>query len=77
MERIIQGIYNFFERQAYGVCAWWGGKLNIQSSTVRLYFIYISFITLGSPLLIYLFMAFMLEHKHYFVSTTRPTIWDI
>lgn len=77
MQRLINLIYDFFERQAFGVCAWWGQKLNIQSSKVRLYFIYVSFITLGSPLLVYLIMAFFLEHKDYFKLKKKRTIWDL
>ncbi len=70
-------IKNFFERKAFGVCEWWGEKLGIQSSKVRVYFIYISFITLGSPILIYLFFAFWLDQKDVFIRKTRPTVWDI
>jgi phage shock protein PspC (stress-responsive transcriptional regulator) len=77
MQVLINHIYNFFERQAFGVCAWWGDKLGIASSTVRLNFIYVSFITLGSPLLIYLVMAFFLEHKNYFKFRPRKTVWDL
>lgn len=77
MERLINSIYDFFEERAFGVCAWWGDKLGIASSRVRLYFIYLSFITLGSPLLIYLVMAFILEHKSYFKLRHRKTIWDL
>ena len=71
-------ISNFFEKRAFGVCQWWGRKLGVKTRTVRKYFIYASFITLGSPLLVYLFMAFILEHKEYFKSRRRPsTIWDL
>jgi len=77
MKSPVYHIYNYFEKQAFGVCEWWGKKLNITSSKVRLYFIYVSFITLGSPLLIYLVMAFVLEHKDYFKLKKRRTIWDL
>jgi len=77
MEKLINHIYNFFEDRAFGVCAWWGDKLGIATSKVRLYFIYLSFITLGSPLIIYLIMAFFLEHKSYFKLKHKPTIWDL
>ncbi len=74
---MVNHIYNFFEGQVFGVCEWWGKKLGIASSKVRLYFIYLCFITLGSPLLIYLIMAFLLEHKSYFIHRQRKTIWDL
>ncbi len=74
LERYVK---NLFERQAFGVCDWWGDRLGIQSSKIRIYFIYISFITLGSPLIFYLFFAFWLEHKDIFVRKGRRTVWDI
>lgn len=77
MKAGIYRISNFFEDRAFGVCSWWGDKLGIASSKVRLYFIYVSFITFGSPLLIYLVMAFVLEHKAYFKFNHRKTIWDL
>jgi phage shock protein PspC (stress-responsive transcriptional regulator) len=77
MQTLIDHIHLFFEKQAFGVCDWWGKKLGISTSRVRLYFIYFSFITLGSPILIYLVMAFFLEHKHYFKRKPRRTVWDL
>jgi phage shock protein PspC (stress-responsive transcriptional regulator) len=74
---MIQDILDFFERQAFGVCDWWGEKLGISTQRVRIFFIYSSFITFGSPLLIYMAMAFILEHKEFFKLRRRPTVWDI
>lgn len=74
---MIEKIKAFFERQAFGVCSWWGEKLGLKSSRIRLFFIYISFLTLGSPLIIYLIMAFVLEHKYWFKTKSKRTIWDI
>ena len=73
-----KNILNFFERKAFGVCAWWGKKLGIESKKIRLSFIYLSFITFGSPLLIYLVMAFILDNKEYFKpGSKRKSIWDL
>tara|TARA_B100000965_G_scaffold406171_1_gene443665 strand:+ start:890 stop:1114 length:225 start_codon:yes stop_codon:yes gene_type:complete len=74
---MIQNIQDFFEKYAFGVCEWWGKKLGINSSKIRIYFIYTSFLTLGSPLIIYLVMAFVLEHKHLFKFKKKKTIWDL
>lgn len=73
---MIEKIQCFFEKQAFGVCSWWGEKLGIKTSRIRIYFIYLSFITMGSPLIIYLIMAFVLENKDLFKRKKR-TIWDI
>jgi phage shock protein PspC (stress-responsive transcriptional regulator) len=79
MKRFIQKIIFFFEMQSFGVCAWWARKLGIESSRVRLGFIYFSFVALGSPVLIYLIMAWILQHKHYFLfqSKRKRSIWDL
>jgi phage shock protein PspC (stress-responsive transcriptional regulator) len=75
---MIESIKDFFERQAFGVCEWWGRKLGINAPRIRIAFIYLSFITLGSPLIIYLFMAFILDNKQYFkLSRRRKTVWEI
>lgn len=74
---MISRIQDFFERQAFGVCSWWGDKLGLKTSSIRLSFIYLSFLTLGSPLVIYLIMAFILENKYWFKLRRRKTIWDI
>lgn len=68
-----------FEKELFGVCAWWGEKLHMRSSRIRLYFIYASFITLGSPLLVYLIMAFILENKEVIKQPfkRRSSIWDL
>jgi len=66
------------EKYAFGVCAWWGNKLGMKSSIVRKTFIYLSFFTFGSPVIIYLFMAFILENKAYFKPTPkRSSVWDL
>lgn len=55
----------FVEKQVYGVCTYLGEKFGISSSRIRLYFIYTSFITMGSPIIIYLVMAFWINIKKY------------
>jgi len=77
---MINSIRLWFERQAYGVCSWWGGKLGISATHIRMYFIYLSFFTFGSPIIIYFIMAFILEHKDYFRpsrSRRRNSIWEL
>ena len=56
---------NLLERSAFGVCSYLGEKMNLASSRVRLYFIYATFATLGSPLLVYLVVAFWLNIRKY------------
>jgi phage shock protein PspC (stress-responsive transcriptional regulator) len=64
--------------RSFGVSEWWAKKLGIRTSQVRLFFIYISFIALGSPLILYLIMGWMLENKHLFLlRRKRTSIWEI
>jgi phage shock protein PspC (stress-responsive transcriptional regulator) len=62
---------SFIEWQAFGVCTAIGEKLGIATSRIRLWFIYISFLTMGSPVIIYMIMAFWLNIKKYILSARR------
>jgi len=58
-------LQHFFQEHAFGVCSALGNRLGIASSSIRLFFIYASFLTMGSPIIIYLGMAFLLNmRKH-------------
>jgi phage shock protein C len=61
----MDNIKYFVEKRVFGVCSYLGEKFGISSSRIRLYFIYTSFITMGSPVIIYLVMAFWLNLKKY------------
>ncbi len=63
------------EKSAFGVCSYLGEKIGIASSRVRLYFIYASFIALGSPLLIYLVLAFWVNIRKY-LKAARNWVWE-
>jgi phage shock protein PspC (stress-responsive transcriptional regulator) len=76
MNKLVLGIKHFFEQRAYGVCSYLGNKLGIQTSRIRLFFIYISFLTVGSPLIIYFIMVFLLNLKKY-VNSKRGRVWDL
>jgi len=76
--RLIQKILFFFEMRSFGVSTWWARKFGIKTHKVRLFFIYSTFATLGSTLLIYLPMAFILENKHLLgFKKKKPTIWEL
>ncbi|MFN8711982.1 MAG: PspC domain-containing protein [Bacteroidota bacterium] len=72
-------IATWFEQQAFGVCTWWGKKLGIRPTRIRMYFIYLSFFTVGSPVILYFIMAFFLEHKEFFPfrRKRRSSVWDL
>lgn len=50
--------------------------MGFATSSIRLSFIYLSFLTFGSPIIIYLFLAFWLNvAKH--LRRERSTVWDV
>lgn len=71
----MERIKDLLERSAFGVCSYLGKKMGIATTRVRVYFIYLSFATLGSPLIIYLFIAFWLNVKKY-IKKSRNLIWE-
>ena len=73
--KIISKLKDSAERSAFGVCSYLGQKMGIKSSRVRVYFLYVSFVALGSPIIIYLFLAFWLNIKKY-IKKSRNIIWD-
>ncbi len=62
------------EQKIFGVCSNIGELIGIAPSTVRLYFIYTTFINVSSPLIVYLVMAFWLNLKKYISSHRNPTL---
>ncbi|MFC2175943.1 PspC domain-containing protein [Bacteroidota bacterium] len=71
---------SLFEFQIFGVCSWFGNKLGMKATRIRLYFIYLSFFTFGSPVVLYLIGSFILEHKEYFklgFYSKRKSVWDL
>ncbi|MBN9352065.1 MAG: PspC domain-containing protein [Chitinophagaceae bacterium] len=64
----------FIEWQVFGVCTAIGERMGVATSVIRRYFIYISFLTLGSPVIFYLFLAFWLNIKNYIRFSRRNPI---
>jgi len=59
------------EMNAFGVCSFLGEKMGIASSRIRLWFVYISFMTMGSPLIVYMIIAFWMNIRNYMLSARR------
>ena len=64
-------VRQFIEWQVFGVCSALGDKLGIATSRIRTWFIYVSFLTMGSPVIVYMIMAFWLNIKKYILSARR------
>ncbi|MBA4196424.1 MAG: PspC family transcriptional regulator [Chitinophaga sp.] len=67
----MQKLREFLELHAFGVCNAIGEKMGIATSRIRMWFIYISFLTFGSPVIIYMILAFWMKMKEYIFSARR------
>ena len=66
----------FFVKHGFNVSSRIADKFGIRVSNVRLFFIYLSFATLGLSFIIYLIFAFMLRIKDFFYQK-RPSVFDL
>ena len=62
------------EKYAFGVCNGVGEYFKIPTSSIRLSFIYASFLTFGSPLILYLAIAFWMSFKKLY-RRRENTLW--
>jgi phage shock protein PspC (stress-responsive transcriptional regulator) len=66
-------VKQFIEWHVFGVCSAIGQRMGIATSKIRLWFIYISFLTLGSPVILYMILAFWRNMRNYiFMSRRNP-----
>ncbi|MFD0760977.1 PspC domain-containing protein [Lutibacter aestuarii] len=72
----IDSIRHFFEKHGFAVSSRFADRLGINVSYVRLFFIYISFVTLGFSFGIYLTLAFLLRLKD-MIYTKRKSVFDL
>ena len=72
----MQKMRSVVENQLFGVCANLGDRLNMPSKSIRMFFIYSSFLTLGSPIIIYLIVGFWMKMRS-MVNGSRNPIWDL
>lgn len=69
-------ILAFFERKAYGVCSSLADVMGLRAQHVRLSFIYLSFLTFGSPIFVYLVLVFWKQQKYALRTSRRRRILE-
>ncbi len=74
--KIVHSLRYYFEKRGFEVSSRLADKLGMRVTNVRLFFIYISFITLGFWFGIYLTIAFLLKLKD-MISTKRSSVFDL
>ena len=68
---------DFVEWSAFGVCSAIGDRIGIATSRIRMAFMYITLLTLGSPIVIYMILAFWMNMKRYMRARRRNPIWNL
>jgi len=76
MLQLVYKIRHYFEKRGFYVSARLADRLGMRAKSVRLFFIYVSFATLGVGFAIYLTLAFWLRLKD-LVYTKRTSVFDL
>ncbi|CAL2061010.1 PspC domain-containing protein [Tenacibaculum sp. 190524A05c] len=74
--KVVHGIRHFFERNGFDVSSRLADRLGMRAVNVRLFFIYISFVTIGLSFGLYLIIAFLLRLKDR-IYTKRTSVFDL
>ncbi|TXK77309.1 PspC domain-containing protein [Mesonia sp. K4-1] len=73
---MVSSIRYYFERNGFYVSSRFADRLGMKVKSVRLFFIYLSFATLGIGFAVYLTLAFWLKLKD-LVYTKRTSVFDL
>ncbi|MFY7741348.1 MAG: PspC domain-containing protein [Flavobacterium sp.] len=73
---MIHKIRHFFELRGFHVSSRLADRLGMRATQVRLFFIYISFVTVGLWFGVYLTLAFWLKLKD-MIHTKRSSVYDL
>ncbi len=76
MLKMVYSIRHFFEKHGFYVSSRFADRLGIRAKNVRLFFIYLSFATIGVGFGLYITMAFLLRLKDLFY-TKRTSVFDL
>ena len=76
---MLDSFYNlrhYFEKHGFYVSTRFADRIGIKAKNVRLFFIYLSFATLGLGFAMYLIIAFYLKLKD-LIYTKRSSVFDL
>lgn len=74
--QLIYRLRYFFEKYGFYVSSRIGERLGIRVKSIRIFFIYLSFFTLGVGFAVYLTLAFWLRLKD-LIYTKRTSVFDL
>lgn len=73
---MVHNLMHFFEKHGFFVASRLADRLGMRATNVRLFFIYISFITVGLGFGFYLTLAFLLKLKD-LIKAKRSSVFDL
>ena len=73
---MVDKIRSYFEKQGFDVLSRTGDRIGVKASRIRLFFIYASFLTLGSPVILYLTLMFLIRMKDS-INSRRTSVFDL
>lgn len=76
MLKFVYSIRHYLERHGFYVSSRLADKLGIRAKTIRIFFIYLSFATMGIGFAVYLTLAFWLKLKD-MVYAKRSSVFDL
>ncbi|HLW14616.1 MAG TPA: hypothetical protein VKX30_03835 [Flavobacteriaceae bacterium] len=76
MMQLVYRLRYFFEKYGFYVSSRIGERLGIRVKSIRIFFIYLSFFTLGIGFAVYLTLAFWLRLKD-LIYTKRTSVFDL
>lgn len=76
MLKITHNIRHYFEKRGFYVSSRLADRLGMRAKNVRLFFIYVSFATMGAGFALYLTVAFWLKLKD-LIYTKRTSVFDL
>jgi phage shock protein PspC (stress-responsive transcriptional regulator) len=75
-KKFLLSFRDIIEYSSFGVCSYIGEKINIRASSVRIHFIYLSFVTLGSPVILYFFVMFWMNIKKHLRISKADAVYE-
>ena len=73
---MVQNTVHFFEKNGFYVASRLADKLGMRATNVRLFFVYITFVTIGLGFGLYLTLAFILKLKD-MIKAKRSSVFDL
>jgi phage shock protein PspC (stress-responsive transcriptional regulator) len=73
---MVQNIVHFFEKNGFYVASRLADKLGMRATNVRLFFVYITFVTIGLGFGLYITLAFLLKLKD-MIKAKRSSVFDL